>query len=165
MGEINIRLAIPGDDEFIHEAHMRSIREICIKDHGESEIRGWGYRALDNRWVKPINAGNVNVVEQNGKIYGFSYLRISAAENDKVQAHLHALYLTPEIVGRGFGLKLAQLMLNKAKNAGAKTITLQSSITAHGFYKRLGFQDAGTKQLIDIGGYPVSSFPMSLTFK
>jgi hypothetical protein len=44
MGRWNpqIREAKPGDESLIHEAHMRSIREVCIKDHGEEEIHGWG---------------------------------------------------------------------------------------------------------------------------
>ncbi len=32
MSEPIIREAKPGDEAAIHEAHMRSIREICVKD-------------------------------------------------------------------------------------------------------------------------------------
>ena len=49
MNNSIIRLARPGEEAQIHEAHMRSIREICIKDHGEEEVRGWGNRPLGNR--------------------------------------------------------------------------------------------------------------------
>jgi hypothetical protein len=49
-----IRLARPGDEAAVHAAHMRSIREVCVKDHGEEEIRGWGFRDLGNRWVDAI---------------------------------------------------------------------------------------------------------------
>jgi hypothetical protein len=42
MDERIIRKAKVGDESGIHEAHMRSIREICVKDHGEEEIKGWG---------------------------------------------------------------------------------------------------------------------------
>ena len=38
-----IRQARFGDELGIHEAHMRSIREVCIHEHGPGEIKGWGY--------------------------------------------------------------------------------------------------------------------------
>ena len=33
-----IRKARTGDENGIHESHMRSIREVCVHDHGEEEI-------------------------------------------------------------------------------------------------------------------------------
>lgn len=47
----SIRKALQTDREKIYEAHMRSIREICVKDHGEEEVKGWGYRELGNRRI------------------------------------------------------------------------------------------------------------------
>jgi hypothetical protein len=44
-----IRKAVPGEEQEIHKVHMRSIREVCVKDHGEEEIKGWGNRELGNR--------------------------------------------------------------------------------------------------------------------
>ena len=42
-----VRKATQDDRQGLHDAHMRSIREICVKDHGEDEIKGWGYTDLD----------------------------------------------------------------------------------------------------------------------
>lgn len=105
-----IRRARPGDEAAIHEAHMRSIREICVKDHGEEEIRGWGYRQLGDRWVRAIQEDFVQVVELDGKIQGFGHLRVLEKEGAQV-AHLHGLYLTPEVVGLGLGRKIAHEMI------------------------------------------------------
>ena len=68
--EFQIRFAKPGDEPAIHDAHMRSIREICVKDHGTEEIKGWGHRELGDRWTKEIQNGTVWVVERNGCIHG-----------------------------------------------------------------------------------------------
>lgn len=159
--EAIIRLGRPGDEAGIHEAHMRSIREICVKDHGEEEIKGWGYRTLGDRWVEPLKTGFVWVIELENTIEGLGYIRIFV-ENDTPKAHLHGLYITPEVLGKGLGLKLARLMIAKAKETGAKSITLESSLTAHEFYKRLGFVDTGPLSQSVIGGYPVSNYPMVL---
>jgi GNAT superfamily N-acetyltransferase len=156
-----IRVGRPGDEAGIHESHMRSIREICVKDHGEEEIKGWGYRPLGTRWDEPLKTGHVWVIELDKVIQGSCYIRIF--EEDAVpKAHIHCLYITPEVLGKGLGLKLARLMIAKAKESGAKSVTLESTITAHEFYKKLGFSDTGPIAQSIIGGYPVSNYPMVL---
>jgi GNAT superfamily N-acetyltransferase len=154
-----IREAKPGEENAIHEAHMRSIREICVKDHGEDEVRGWGNRPIGNRWTNAIKDGYVWVVENAGNIYGSAYIRIFA-ENNETKAHIHGLYLTPEVLHQGFGFQLAGLMLEKARSSGAKFVALESSITAHDFYKRVGFTDSGPMKRQEIGGSLVRGFPM-----
>jgi GNAT superfamily N-acetyltransferase len=162
MAQPFIREARPGDESGLHEAHMRSIREICVHDHGEDEVRGWGNRPLGNRWVDAIKNGFVWAVELNSKICGHGYIRIYK-EDGETYGHIHGLYLTPEVLKQGFGHQLMLLMLEKARKSGAKVITLDSTITAHEFYKRYGFADTGPMKKQEIGGYPVSGFPMALT--
>ncbi|HVJ66280.1 MAG TPA: GNAT family N-acetyltransferase [Bdellovibrionota bacterium] len=157
----HIRRARPGDEAAIHEAHMRSIREVCVREHGEEEIRGWGYRPLGTRWVDSIRNDNVWVVEAGEEIYGVAYVRIFSDEG-VTRAHLHALYLTPEVIGFGLGRQLTVLMLDTARTAGAKFITLESSITAHEFYLKMGFADTGPKAQQEIAGYPVTYYPMRM---
>ena len=159
--EPTIRQAKPGDENAIHEAHMRSIREVCVKDHGEEEIRGWGNRPLGNRWVDAIKNDFVWVVEAQATIFGQGYIRFFE-EGGRKKGHIHGLYLTPEVLRKGFGLKLARLMIEKAKEVGATSITLESTITAHDFYKSLGFVDNGSMKRVDIAGFPVRCFPMIL---
>ena len=160
MNNSIIRLARPGEEAQIHEAHMRSIREICIEDHGEEEVRGWGNRPLGNRWVEAIKTNLVWVIECNQNIYGFGFLQEEKKENSPSYGFLHSLYLTPEVKGKGLGYKLAMTILNKAKELNLTHLKLSSTITAYDFYRRLGFEPHGDKKQIDIGGYPVTCFPM-----
>lgn len=152
-----IRQAKPGEEKSIHEVHMRSIREVCVKDHGEDEVRGWGNRPLGDRWKKAIENGEVLVIERHGEIAGVGYLSV-----EKGRAVLQSLYLAPEALGEGHGKALAQELIQKAKRKNAKEISLDSSITARDFYKKLGFVDAGAAQKHDIGGHPVTCYPMVL---
>ncbi len=161
MMEPIIRKAQPGEEAAIHEAHMRSIREVCVKDHGEDEVRGWGNRPLGNRWVEAIKNGEVWVVEHNGKIHGHGCIKVFA-EDGGVKARIHGLYLTPEVLGKGLGLRLANLMLENARNSRAKVVTLEATITAHEFYRRLGFLDVSGIERHEIAGHLVSCFPMML---
>lgn len=159
--DIQIRKAQSGEESAIHESHMRSIREVCIKDHGEDEIKGWGNRPLGNRWTDAIKNGHVWVVTQGGKIYGHGSIQFQTKDG-LTSAHINGLYLTPEILGKGLGLKLAQVMIETAKKKAVKKITLQSTLTAHKFYKKLGFRDLKPMERIEIAGYPVRTFSMGM---
>lgn len=152
---MTIRKAQIGEDEAIHSAHMRSIREVCVHDHGEAEIRGWGYRECGDRWRQSIADGLVWVVEHDGQIEGVACMKFNDA-----QAHIHSLYLTPVVLGQGYGYALMTQMLEKARLRGVKRVDLESSLTAHSFYLRVGFVDAGPMGYADIGGHPVRYIPM-----
>lgn len=154
-----IRKARSHEREAIHQTHMRSIREICLKDHGEDEIKGWGYRELGERWIESINGGLVWVVEHRGSIHGLASIGFT---EDGKSAEIQALYLTPEVIGLGIGRQLMSAMLDEAKERGSTYISLDSTITAHDFYKKFGFKDCGPVQKRPIGGSPVTSFPMQL---
>ncbi|EQC49168.1 acetyltransferase, GNAT family [Bacteriovorax sp. BSW11_IV] len=156
-----IRKAKPGEEAQIHEAHMRSIREICVIDHGEEEIRGWGYRPLGDRWVRAIQEEDVWVIDSNSSILGLGHIVFLRNENEEY-GYINALYLTPEIIGQGFAKILLLEMINFAKNRGVHTIELGSTITAYNFYKKMGFVDNGGERFVNIGGYPVRSYPMIL---
>ena len=157
-----IRKARPGDESGIHEAHMRSIREVCVKDHGEDEVRGWGNRPLGNRWIEPIKDGYVWVIEYHNEIHGMGYIRIYQ-ENGVQMAHIYGLYITLDVIGQGLGQKLMNLMLDAARAENVRTITLVSSLTAHDFYKKNGFKDSGPIKYTDIGGSSVRGYPMIRT--
>jgi putative acetyltransferase len=154
-----IRKARPGDEPGIHEAHMRSIREVCVKDHGEDEVRGWGNRPLGNRWIEPIKEGHVWVIEYHNEIHGVGYIRIYAENGDQM-GYIYALYITPDVIGQGLGQKLMNLMLDAARTEKVRAITLDSSLTAHDFYKKNGFKDSGPIKCTDIGGSSVRGYPM-----
>lgn len=158
---IEIRLAQMNDREGIHNAHMRSIREVCVKDHGD-EVKGWGYRDLGERWIDGIRQQLVWVAARGDEIKGVAYISIS--EENK-SANIHSLYLTPEVLGLGLGKKMMELMLLAAEKAKVSLVTLDSTITAHEFYKKFDFADSGPMKQNMLGGKPVTSFPMQRVFK
>lgn len=154
-----LRKAVPGEEVAIHDAHMRSIREVCVKDHGQEEIRGWGNRPLGNRWTESIVNGDVWVVESDGKIEGVGCIKVTQENEEKI-AELMALYLTPKVISKGFGKHLCDILLDQVKNINISRVILNSSLTAREFYKMMGFIESGPITKVIIGGYPVSSIPM-----
>lgn len=157
--EACIRRAVPGEEEAIHNAHMRSIREVCVKDHGEEEIKGWGYRPLGDRWIEAIKNDFVLVVEYRNEIYGVGHIK-PVEKNDERYAYLYALYFTPDVIGLGLAKEMLEIFFENVRSWGIDVIKLDSTITAYSFYKKYGFQDNGEMQKVEIGGYPVTCYPM-----
>jgi GNAT superfamily N-acetyltransferase len=157
-----VRRARREDSKGIHEAHMRSILEICSKHHTKEEVAAWGGRPYrEDQRHHAINNHLVWVAEQDEDIKGFGHFIIKE-KDDQIHGHVLGLYLTPEVTGQGIGKKIFQLMLREAKCANVKSISLESTLTAHEFYKKLGFNDRGEEIKVEIGGVGIRCFPMDM---
>lgn len=160
--KFEIRRARPNDASAIHEAHMRSIREICSQDHTADEIRGWGNRPFNRaERVQFIENSWVWVLTKNNLVQGYGHL-VEKLENQIPVAYVVALYFTPEVTGLGWGRKLMNVMISSARSKQYNFLYLQSTITSHEFYKKLGFIDTGPQELHLINGSKVRCFPMRL---
>ena len=160
-----IRRAVPQDARNIHEAHMRSIREVCGKDYTEIEIGGWGGREFrENERIKTIENDCIWVLESSNAIGGYCHLRFYENENQKM-AELHALYFTPEALGKGLGKIMLDLIIAKAQEERVSKIELCSTLNAHEFYRRHGFSDTGPMIEYPINGVSVRCFPMEMSMK
>ncbi|MFD1708532.1 ribosomal protein S18-alanine N-acetyltransferase [Siminovitchia sediminis] len=65
------------------------------------------------------------------------------------EAHITNIAVLPEYRGRKLGEKLLCKMMELAKEAGAKTMTLEVRVSNHvakSLYKKLGFQDGGIRR-------------------
>ncbi|MGE3263330.1 MAG: GNAT family N-acetyltransferase [Bacteriovoracia bacterium] len=157
-----IRRAKPDDSFGIHEAHMRSICEVCSKDHSPDEIRGWGHRpSREDQRLNAIQNQFVWVVDNGGKIEGYGHLAL-ISENGHTRGHIMGLYLVPEANGKGLGTAIAREMLAEAKRQNAIAVSLESTLTAHSFYEKMGFTDSGDQATIELGGSKIRYIPMKL---
>ena len=160
--EFPVRRAFARDVEFIHLAHMRSIQEVCSKDHTADEIAGWGHRPLSaERRLADIANDWVWVSEANDQVNGYSQLKIFEKEGRRF-GYISGLYLTPEIVGKFVGKSLFQIMLEVLNAYRAESLSLESTITARNFYKKLGFKSNGPEKEISFGKSLVRCYPMKM---
>lgn len=159
-----IRRANSEDAAGIHVAHMQSIQQLCSKHHTKEEIAGWGNRPFNKEQrLSAIKNHAVWIVEVNSKIEGYAQIAFKEKEN-VLTGHILGLYLTSIAAGSGLGKKLLQLMIDEAKLRKVNSITLESTITAHGFYEKFGFIDSGVQIAVQIGGVGVRCQPMRLDF-
>lgn len=157
-----VRRAKAEDAMAIHEAHMRSIQEVCSKDHSPEEISAWGNRIYNESMrLNAINNDYVWVIERREKIEGFGHLKVLDKDN-VIKGHIWGLYLTQKVLGLGLGKDIFDLMVIEAGKLQAKILSLESSITAHDFYKKLGFRDVVPMKTLEINGQSVRCFPMEM---
>lgn len=159
-----VRRATIDDARAIHEAHMLSIQTVCIQEHTAEEIRGWGGRPYNEaQRVLSIQKNLVWVVELNGKIEGYAAIQLLEKDGQRF-GYIAGLYLSLVALGRGYGRQMFDLMMDAAKEYSAQKVKLESTLTAHGFYKKMGFLDAGPMMYADIGGSQVRCIPMEFNF-
>ncbi|MBL7669483.1 MAG: GNAT family N-acetyltransferase [Bdellovibrionaceae bacterium] len=155
-----LRRAEELDAEQIHRAHMKSINEICSKDHSKEEIRVWGGRKYDpNFRIPAINGQFYVVVECEDQIEGFCQLEVSAREDEKT-ARLKGLFVTPKILHKKVGAALIGLVFEYCRSLDIQKITLRSSFTAFDFYKKCGFVQTGEIEETLREGVGLRGFPM-----
>ncbi len=165
-GSIIIRRAEVKDAEAVHHAHMKSINEICSKDHSPDEIRVWGGRQYNPDFRIPaIQEQFYLVVESENKIEGFCQLKLNTNDQGIKTAHLYGLYITPKMLNKGIGFKLLNLALEFLKSENVKEVTLKSSITALEFYKKHGFVRHGEMSGMVRDGVKITGYPMRLLFE
>lgn len=158
---MTIRRARPEDAEAIHEAHMRSIREVCAPDYTTEQIAAWGGRPFrPGMWEAAMNSGHLWVVDEVG-VRGLCHLAFPWVDGAEV-AEVMAFYLCPEVVGRGFGKALLGLARGVATARGFSELVLRSTRTARPFYLSQGFRQTGPPSASRFGGEQIEGFPLAL---
>ncbi len=158
MTKAIVRKAIEGDEEGIHIAHMKSIKEVCSKDYTEEQINAWGGREFNFEAKNSlIKNQHVWVVELLGAVEGYGLLFIN-----KDQAEIGALYFTPTVLGQGLGRIMVQEMKEVALSLGFKEIFLSSTKTSKKFYEKLGFIQYEEDDFCLLGGVKVEGHPMKI---
>lgn len=154
-----IRQASELDAKAIHEAHMKSIKEVCSIDHTAEEINAWGNRPYrEDIRIEAISNQFVYVVEIENTVEGFLHFNI--LEN-KTDAYVFGLYLTKNANGHGAGNELIKKLFEICKIRSILKINLHSTITAHKFYLKMGFADTAAMTTVLINQTPIRCIPMA----
>lgn len=161
---MQIRRAQIEDARAIHDAHMRSIREVCAPDYTQEQVDAWGGRPFDQSdREKCIREDFMWVVEDNGSILGFAHLRLP---KDKLGVgNVMGLYFAPEAKGKGLGRQMAQRVEGQASSEGCHTLILNSTITSLEFYKKMGFQQTSPQICHAVRGVGIPCYPMEKKLK
>lgn len=130
-----IRKAKVSDAQQVCNVLRRSIIELCELDHQKNQIEldKW----LANKTIQNceawINNKKINffVAENDGKIVGVSSINHNG--------FLELCYILPEAKGLGFGGELLKVAEDSVLDLGIQVFTLESTLTAKGFYEYFGY--------------------------
>ncbi|MFZ4714669.1 MAG: GNAT family N-acetyltransferase [Bacteriovoracaceae bacterium] len=159
--DILIRRASLTDSYAIHEAHMKSIQELCAPDYSEEQIAAWGFRQYnqEQRHSSILN-NDVWVLEAMGRVEGYLELKIEPSDG---VAKLVALYLTSNFSKQGYGKILMNLMKEKCFETNTRKITIVSTKTAKDFYLKMGATILSEEINLSIGGVDIPGIKMEMS--
>lgn len=77
----------------------------------------------------------IYVLEEEGKIVS----TVGLTDDGEIAG----FFTAAEYEGRGYGTRMMEMILARAREKGHTSVHLSASITAHSFYERFGFADTG----------------------
>jgi N-acetylglutamate synthase-like GNAT family acetyltransferase len=139
---VTIRRAREEDADAVGRVHRSSIRELCRGHYTAEQIAAWSPPRPPGHYEKAIREKEFYVAEEGGRVVGFGALNVGSGE-------VEAVYVGPEAVGRGVGMKLLRKVEERARAAGLKGLRVDASLNAVGFYERAGYslEDMGAHRL------------------
>ena len=140
MGDEDMKIAIRkakiDDVGVIVELHRKAVEEINSDFYSPKAIK---------EWLKDISEENVKhqfqnsswiVAKTNNKLVGFGQYSVDGGE-------IYQINIDPKYVKQGVGRKLYEHMENTFENRKIEKISLNSTLNAIEFYKKLGFKVVG----------------------
>ena len=131
-----IRTATTLDTESIHKVIIDSVRDLCSSDYSEEDIIPWIARLHPSMYESFIDHETMQVVVLENEVVACGRLEPFS----DTTAAVCSLYVSPRTSRKGIGKLLLCYLENKAKVKGYKSVRLESSLNAEGFYKANGYQ-------------------------
>jgi N-acetylglutamate synthase-like GNAT family acetyltransferase len=139
MSEVVVRRAGVDDTDAIVTVLRRSITELCVADHRNDP-------GLLGTWLENKTAENVRtwiesprvfmvVAEVGGAVCGVASMGITGG--------ILLCYLLPEVRSTGVGRALLAVIEAEARMQGIRELSLESTVSARGFYSKHGFRPKG----------------------
>ena len=136
---IIVRRARQEDKKSIWHVHIRAIEEVCKSHYSKEEIQAWTEVLKPARYEEPIRRGPFYVAVEGESIIAFGNLNQESGE-------IEALYVDPDHVRRGVGIKILKTLENKALDSGLTLLRLTSSLNAVRFYQMAGYKPEKQKR-------------------
>jgi GNAT superfamily N-acetyltransferase len=131
-----VRPAVAEDAAACAEVLRASIRELCHADHGgdPGRIAAWCANKTPENLARWIAGGGIFVAEEDGRL-----LAVGGVAGEEVTLN----YVAPAARFRGVGSVMLARLEAELAAAGVGEGRLESTATAHRFYRRHGWADAG----------------------
>lgn len=127
-----LRPFLPADTPVLAGIFVASIEELTAEDYGQAQREAWASAADDEAKFGNRLAGNLTLVATlQTSVVGFASL--------KGADHIDMLYVHPGAVGQGVASMLCEALEKLAGGRGAKSLTVDASDNAEGFFAKRGY--------------------------
>jgi GNAT superfamily N-acetyltransferase len=125
--------------EAVSNLIRRNLLEVNSQDYAEDAINSLVAYFSPATLLKNSRSQTIFVATQDGEVVGTASLdNFGTARRPDYYAV--AVFVLPELQRQGIGLRLMEAVEFKARELGAKKVTLRASITAKAFYQKLGYR-------------------------
>jgi putative acetyltransferase len=108
-----------------------SIEELTGDDYSEQQQQAWIEAAESEEFGKRLASDLTLIATLEGSPVGFASLRGTD--------HIHMLYVHPAVAGQGVATMLVDALEKLAAGRGAKSLSVDASDTAQGFFAKRGY--------------------------
>jgi putative acetyltransferase len=126
-----LRPFLPADVPVLAAIFAASIEELTGDEYNEAQQAAWMAAAEDEEFGRRLAADLTLIATLDGSPVGFASLR----GND----HIRMLYVHPAVAGQGIATMLVDALEKLAGGRGAKSLTVDASDTAQGFFGKRGY--------------------------
>jgi GNAT superfamily N-acetyltransferase len=125
-----IRRALPPDAQEISRVIVRALHETNRRDYPGHVITAIAENFSPERVAEKLATRRAYVAVVDGAVVGTGSL----------DGHvIRSVYVDPTYQGKGIGARLVDILEGLAREQAVSTLSVPSSITAEGFYRKLGF--------------------------
>ena len=119
--------------------HKASISNACRSHYTPEQIEAWAGPKRPEHYEPLIRDLIVFVMEAGDDIVGFAAL-------DSATADIRALYVAPEVVGRGVGTRLLDALESEARRSAFPGLSVNATLNSVGFYGVRGYSSMGAAE-------------------
>lgn len=137
MGSLEIRRFENNDATAVSEIICRNFLEVNIKDYSKEKMESLAKNYNADEVLRVAGYAHMYVVCIDNKVIGCGAISSFCGRQD--ESILLSIFVLPELHGKGVGRKIIETLESDEYFLRAKRIEIPSSITAYGFYKKLGY--------------------------
>jgi putative acetyltransferase len=151
-----LRPFLPADIPILAAIFVAAIEELTADDYSEAQREAWASAADDEEQFGNRLAGELTLIatSQNSPV-GFASL--------KGADHIDMLYVHPGAAGQGVASMLCDALEKLAGSRGAKSLTVDASDNAEGFFLKRGYI-AKQRNTVTVNGEWLANTTMQKSF-
>jgi GNAT superfamily N-acetyltransferase len=135
--ELQIRTYQPGDDRRLADMVKRCLVQVNSRDYSSQVIDRLCLYYSPERFIELSRRRRIYIAGSGSNVVG----TVSREDNQ-----VNTMFVDPDWTGHGIGRQLMRHIESLAAQEGHDTMETEASITAHNFYRRLGYIDLHEEQ-------------------